>query len=637
MEHAETAEQAPRQTTETAPKATGLRAKVAAIVSLCLISTVLVVAGVNFATIWRLADQVTTQNAETRSTLLAENMSGAIVFDTTGRGLHAFESFPRESSNLLTSAHVFDASGAPLAVHGDKSVTTPAGLTDGLSSSTPVKSELIGTTQYVATLVTSAQSGMPVGTIIFSWDRSAMNKSIWSSQLLAMGLAVIAGLAGLAMTLWRVSAVAIKPLSGLTQAMDRIANREFDADVPFTDRLDEIGMVGRNLLEFRDRLSQEAMARAARRNEEESKSAFFNELSGALSDVAGGDLSKRLDADTFTDLDVGSQQVCKDFNDLITGFSDAISTIVSTAESVRTSSAEISEVANTQSMRSEAQASTLEESAAALDGLTKSVKSAAEHAAEADLAVSENRRQAENSGDVVRRAVSAMQQIEQSSSQITQIISVIDDIAFQTNLLALNAGVEAARAGESGRGFAVVASEVRALAQRASDSAREIKDLISTSGQQVNEGGALVSQTGDALAEIIGRFGKVSDLVSNIAISLREQSTGLEEINSGINQLDKVTQQNAAVIEETSASSQALSAEAERLSLVLQRFKLGANAAGAAPVLQQAVGDTLAPPSAPEATTSFSMTSDVETEVKNWDDALNEPDTRASDEDWEDF
>jgi methyl-accepting chemotaxis protein len=176
---------------------------------------------------------------------------------------------------------------------------------------------------------------------------------------------------------------------------------------------------------------------------------------------------------------------------------------------------------------------------------------------------------------VVREAVDAMGEIQTSSGQISRIISVIDDIAFQTNLLALNAGVEAARAGEAGRGFAVVASEVRALAQRSSDAAREINDLISESGKHVSRGVDLVGQSGEALNQIVDSVSNISVHVSEIAISANEQSSGLAEINKSVNQLDQVTQQNAAMFEETTAASHALTKEAETLSNTMSRFKAG--------------------------------------------------------------
>ena len=171
------------------------------------------------------------------------------------------------------------------------------------------------------------------------------------------------------------------------------------------------------------------------------------------------------------------------------------------------------------------------------------MRSTAERAAGAEEASQQNRNGAQSGAQVVGKAVEAMQGIEKSSEQITRIIGVIDDIAFQTNLLALNAGVEAARAGEAGRGFAVVASEVRLLAQRASDSAREIKELISKSAEQVETGSSLVNQAGEALADILERAQRAASFVEEIASAAAEQANGLKEINTGVNQLDHATQQ----------------------------------------------------------------------------------------------
>ena len=171
-----------------------------------------------------------------------------------------------------------------------------------------------------------------------------------------------------------------------------------------------------------------------------------------------------------------------------------------------------------------------------------------------------------------------MSEIEESSKQISKITGVIDDIAFQTNLLALNAGVEAARAGEAGRGFAVVASEVRALAQRSSDAAREINELISASGGQVKRGVDLVDQAGVALVDIVETVSEINAKVSEIAISAREQSSGLAEINEAVNQLDQVTQQNAAMFEQTTAASHALTREAEALTQTMGQFDIGQSA-----------------------------------------------------------
>jgi methyl-accepting chemotaxis protein len=197
----------------------------------------------------------------------------------------------------------------------------------------------------------------------------------------------------------------------------------------------------------------------------------------------------------------------------------------------------------------------------------------AERAGMAQEASFGNQKGAERGTAIVQEAVSAMQGIEKGAEQITRIIGVIEDIAFQTNLLALNAGVEAARAGDAGRGFAVVASEVRLLAQRASESAREIKTLISDSTKGVEDGSVLVRRTGESLAEILGRAKDAAGLVADIAMAASEQARGLAEVNAGVNQLDHVTQQNSAVAEETSAAAAALKARSEELILALAGFR----------------------------------------------------------------
>ena len=265
----------------------------------------------------------------------------------------------------------------------------------------------------------------------------------------------------------------------------------------------------------------------------------------------------------------------ENYNRTINTLVGIIDSVIGNSEKIRGSSEEINQSSNDLSQRTESQAATLEQTAAALDELTASVKSAASGAKEVEGIVDSASSTAEKSGIVVREAVDAMSLIEKSSVQISQIISVIDDISFQTNLLALNAGVEAARAGEAGRGFAVVASEVRALAQRSSDAAQEIKTLISDSSQQVNHGVELVGRTGEELRKIIDSVGTISSHVIGIASGAEEQSVALAEINSGVLQLDQVTQHNAAMVEESTAASQLLRNDATELARQVSVFKTG--------------------------------------------------------------
>ena len=555
----------------------GLRFKLASIVVLGFIVSFCVVLAAIATSQTRQNSEFARETSKALTDQLSQQMGASLKFQRAERLRQIYESMTENEEIRLQSIVVTDAAGKPVDQLSDVEGEDLGWLTEAAQTSLKTGEPVIFGRDggvVVAEPVAVGNGADVVGAVAILWNFDKQRKMVVEAYTTALIMACAAMGLGLFAIMVAISKMVSNPLLRLTNVVEQIAGGDYASEIPDRSRRDEIGRISGHLGAFRDRLSQEELAQAERQESEKRKSTLFDHLSDCIGQVSGGDLTPRVDIGYADGLDESYRKVCNDLNELIENFSDVMLTVVGTAESVRASATEISQVADAQSQRSEAQASTLEESAAALDELTNSVKSAAEHAAEADNAVAENRRQAEASGEIVRNAIAAMQQIEESSSQITQIIGVIDDIAFQTNLLALNAGVEAARAGESGRGFAVVASEVRALAQRASESAREIKDLISKSGQQVNEGGMLVSETGDALAEIINRIRKVSELVSNIAASMREQSTGLEEINSGINELDKVTQQNAAVIEETSAASQALSKEAERLSSTLDRFRV---------------------------------------------------------------
>lgn len=314
-----------------------------------------------------------------------------------------------------------------------------------------------------------------------------------------------------------------------------------------------------------------------RRAMEADLSQVINSFNDALSNLADGDLSVRI-AKAFAE---EYEDLRENFNAAIEQLESTISSVVVNAGNIRNELNQVATAADELAQRTENQAAALEETAAALEELTTSVKAAAEAAETASTDVAGTRKAAVDSGRVVKKAVKAMSKIEKSSDQISQIIGVIEDIAFQTNLLALNAGVEAARAGDAGRGFAVVASEVQALATRSSDAAKEIKALISTSSQQVGTGVELVGETGKALATIVESVSAITKLVDGIASSAREQSVGIGEINTAVGQLDQVTQQNAAMVEEANAASHTMRSEAEALSELVGKFQTSGTGTGA--------------------------------------------------------
>ena len=385
----------------------------------------------------------------------------------------------------------------------------------------------------------------------------------------------------------------VGPLSRVVTTIDRLAAGDLDAEVLDGDRADEVGRIGRGLIELkrlsteRARLEQEAASTRRTSDEERRRSEAASalstseqahviaELGGGLEQLTIGDLTFRLDS-AFA---AGSEKLRVDFNAAMGRLQDTMKIVATNAQEIRMGTQEIGQAADDLSRRTEQQAASLEETAAALDEITATVKKTAQGATHAREVVHTAKSDAEHSGEVVRQAVQAMGEIEASSRQIGNIIGVIDEIAFQTNLLALNAGVEAARAGDAGRGFAVVASEVRGLAQRSADAAKEIKGLISTSGQQVSQGVELVAETGRALERILVQVTEINGIVTEIAASAQEQATGLDQVNTAVNQMDQVTQQNAAMVEESTAASHRLVQDTDELAQLIGRFKVGTEGA----------------------------------------------------------
>jgi methyl-accepting chemotaxis protein len=419
-------------------------------------------------------------------------------------------------------------------------------------------------------------------------------KDAAAGTLMTILFGVVSAAAALLYAMWIGNSKIGKPITSLSRTMETLAQGSVDVEVVGAQRKDEVGAMARSVQVFKDnalalRTAEAAQQRASaetdaerRRNQDTAEAAareqafVMENIATGLTKLAEGDLTYRVDA-AFPP---AYQRLQADFNGAITQMEEAMRTIVHAANSIGSGSDEIASAADDLSRRSEQQAASLEETAAALDEITATVKRSSAGAVEASRVVTSTRSDAERSAVVVRGAVDAMNQIEKSSQSISQIIGVIDEIAFQTNLLALNAGVEAARAGDAGRGFAVVAQEVRALAQRSADAAKEIKTLISTSTQQVGQGVSMVGQTGEALQAIVGKVSEIDALVSEIAAGGAEQATGLNEVNAAVNQMDQTVQQNAAMVEQSTAASHALKGEANSLMQMIGRFQVsGASAA----------------------------------------------------------
>lgn len=354
----------------------------------------------------------------------------------------------------------------------------------------------------------------------------------------------------------------VMPLVETAQSMERMAEGDYGIAVTGAERQDEIGIMARALAVFRQN-------GAARQKAERDQHLVVTALSAGLDCLARQDLEHRIDQ-PFPE---GYEELRSNFNTAVDALASALRIVRVGAASVLGSISEIQVAADDLAMRNEQQASSLAETAGAMNSVTGGVRETARGAQNVQRAISAAHGQANAGGDIVRQAVAAMSQIEASAQEISQISTVIDGIAFQTNLLALNAGVEAARAGESGKGFAVVATEVRALAQRSADAAQNIKHLIDNSTAQVGEGVRLVGTTGEQLTSIVDQIAAAEGLVARIAQTAADQAESLEQVNVAVAAMDRMTQANAAMVEQSSAATRSLSSEAQALTQLVSSFR----------------------------------------------------------------
>ncbi len=425
---------------------------------------------------------------------------------------------------------------------------------------------------------------------------------------------VIAAVAGIALFL--LVRRMMKPLASLKGAMERLAAGDIESVVPtfrsgeFADMAGAVNVLRSAAIE-KERLQAEAASQASlmdesRRSTEEQRQLSAQQrlqqaqelekvvgaLATGLAELSHGNLTHRIEIDLPADY----VKLRDDFNATVDRLSSTVRTIQTTSADVGLAAREINMGADDLSKRTEEQASSLEETAATTEELAASVKATAQASRQAASVANDAMQAAQSGGVIAGQAVDAMARIESASQKISDIIRVIDDIAFQTNLLALNAAVEAARAGDAGKGFAVVASEVRTLAQRSSEAAKDISGLISSSNSEVGEGVKLVRQAGEQLSQILSASEKVAATIAEISAASGEQASGIDEMSQAVAHLDEMTQQNAALSEQSAASAGSLSSKIAQLNDLVAAFKTGPDADGTVVAYRPPASARSAPP-----------------------------------------
>ena len=378
---------------------------------------------------------------------------------------------------------------------------------------------------------------------------------------LALGGLAMIGIAVLVSML--LSRALARPVVRLTGVMDTLARGDHGLSVPDTDRADELGSMSRAVLVFRDAAAAKAQADAEQQQ-------VMTDVGGALARLAEADLCA-----TLRGFPPSYAALERDFNTAVARLAAALGTVRGSAGGIATSTAEMHAATDDLAQRAEQQAASLAESAAAVTEIASSVRATADEAKAAIGVVDRATADVRHSEEIVRRTMTAINDIERSSNEIAEIIALSDGLSFQTKLLALNAGVEAARAGEAGKGFAVVASEVRALAERSADAARDINARITNTVQRVRSGVELAQETDASLRAITSGIDEIATFVTKIADSAASQAASIGQVNVAIGEMDSATQANAAMVEEVTAACRLLTTETVTLESQVNRFRVG--------------------------------------------------------------
>ncbi|QIQ87400.1 methyl-accepting chemotaxis protein [Erythrobacter sp.] len=449
------------------------------------------------------------------------------------------------------------------------------------------EADILGVPHFTAYDPIKDASGEVIGVLYSGIPKAeflaGVNATAWMFALVFTAATVLIG--GLILVVLRRS---FAPLALLCGLMDRLRGGEHDFTVDFTSRKDEIGTIACAIDAFRD-------AAILRQRDQNSQREVVATIGQRLGRLAEGDLTARI-AQPFPE---AYEPIRRDYNRALEALERTMLAVIGAGNAINTGANEIRQASDDLSQRTERQAMNLSETANSMDRITEIVRDSADKATGANTKVDETRSDARQSAEVVGRVIDAMRAIEQSSGEISEIIAVIDGIAFQTNLLALNAGVEAARAGEAGKGFAVVASEVRALAQRSAEAAADVKSRISASAQEVESGVRLVGEASDSLERIFTSVEEISEVIAGIADAAQSQAGGLQQVNESVTEMNSVTQQNAAMVEQATAAARSLADEADLLSREMSRFTLAAPTGDVLPGPQGAPGEAIAPPPRP--------------------------------------